>query len=60
MKIINEFKPDAVIGTGDMSGPVVFSAALKESHHNSYEQNAFPGVTKQNFGQVCGRSCHKF
>ncbi|NLM74607.1 MAG: undecaprenyldiphospho-muramoylpentapeptide beta-N-acetylglucosaminyltransferase [Clostridiaceae bacterium] len=48
MKIINEFKPDAVIGTGGyVCGPVVFSAALKKIPTIIHEQNAFPGVTNK-------------
>ncbi|MCX7771774.1 MAG: undecaprenyldiphospho-muramoylpentapeptide beta-N-acetylglucosaminyltransferase [Clostridia bacterium] len=47
-KIIKEFKPDAVIGTGGyVCGPVVFSAALKKIPTLIHEQNAFPGVTNK-------------
>ena len=48
MKILKEFKPDAVIGTGGyVCGPVVFSAALKKIPTIIHEQNAFPGVTNR-------------
>ncbi|NMA67760.1 MAG: undecaprenyldiphospho-muramoylpentapeptide beta-N-acetylglucosaminyltransferase [Clostridiaceae bacterium] len=48
MKILNEYKPDAVIGTGGyVCGPVVFSAALKKIPTIIHEQNAFPGVTNK-------------
>ncbi len=47
-KIFNEFKPDAVIGTGGyVCGPVVFSAALRKMPTIIHEQNAFPGVTNK-------------
>ena len=47
-KIIKEFRPDAVIGTGGyVCGPVVFSATLKKIPTLIHEQNAFPGVTNK-------------
>ncbi|CDF57830.1 undecaprenyldiphospho-muramoylpentapeptide beta-N-acetylglucosaminyltransferase [Thermobrachium celere] len=47
-KIINEFKPDIVIGTGGyVCGPVVMQAALKGIPTIIHEQNAFPGVTNK-------------
>lgn len=47
-KIINEFKPDIVIGTGGyVCGPVVFAAYLKGIKTFIHEQNAFPGVTNK-------------
>lgn len=47
-KIMKEYKPDAVIGTGGyVCGPVVFSAALKNIPTLIHEQNAFPGVTNK-------------
>lgn len=47
-KILKEFRPDAVIGTGGyVCGPVVFSAALKRIPTLIHEQNAFPGVTNR-------------
>lgn len=47
-KILKEFKPDAVIGTGGyVCGPVVISAALKRIPTVIHEQNAFPGVTNK-------------
>lgn len=47
-RIIKEFNPDAVIGTGGyVCGPVVFSCALKKIPCLIHEQNAFPGVTNK-------------
>jgi UDP-N-acetylglucosamine--N-acetylmuramyl-(pentapeptide) pyrophosphoryl-undecaprenol N-acetylglucosamine transferase len=47
-RIINEFKPDAVIGTGGyVCGPVVYSAARRKIPTLIHEQNAFPGITNK-------------
>jgi len=47
-RILKDFKPDAVIGTGGyVCGPVVLSAALKKIPTLIHEQNAFPGVTNK-------------
>lgn len=45
-KIIEDFKPDVVMGTGGyVSGPVVREAARLQYKTITHEQNAFPGVT---------------
>lgn len=47
-KIIKEFKPDIVIGTGGyVSGPVLFCANEKKILTVIHEQNSFPGVTNK-------------
>ena len=47
-KILRDFKPDMVIGTGGyVCGPVVFRAALKKIPTLIHEQNAYPGVTNK-------------
>ncbi|MEY8415604.1 undecaprenyldiphospho-muramoylpentapeptide beta-N-acetylglucosaminyltransferase [Tissierella praeacuta] len=47
-KIINEFKPDVVIGTGGyVCGPVVYIAKKKKIPAMIHEQNAFPGITNK-------------
>ena len=47
-KIIREFRPDVVIGTGGyVSGPVVLAAAKLGIKTMIHEQNAFPGVTNK-------------
>lgn len=47
-KIIKEFKPDVVIGTGGyVCGPVVFIASRMGIPTLIHEQNAFPGVTNR-------------
>lgn len=45
-KIIDDFKPDAVIGTGGyLSGPILLSAQKRKIPTFLHEANAFPGVT---------------
>lgn len=47
-KIIREFKPDIVIGTGGyVCGPVVFIASRMKIPTLIHEQNAFPGATNR-------------
>ncbi|MBE7023260.1 MAG: undecaprenyldiphospho-muramoylpentapeptide beta-N-acetylglucosaminyltransferase [Ruminococcaceae bacterium] len=45
-KIIKEFKPDVVVGTGGyVTGPVLFAAAKMKLPTLVHEANAYPGVT---------------
>ncbi|SDM71794.1 undecaprenyldiphospho-muramoylpentapeptide beta-N-acetylglucosaminyltransferase [Acetanaerobacterium elongatum] len=45
-RLINEFKPDLVLGTGGyVSAPVIMQAASMGVHTLTHEQNAFPGIT---------------
>lgn len=47
-KIIKEFKPDIVIGTGGyVCGPVVYMASKRKIKTLIHEQNAFPGITNK-------------
>lgn len=47
-KIIDEFKPNVIIGTGGyVCGPVVFQGARKNIKTVIHEQNAFPGITNK-------------
>ncbi|HHV45476.1 MAG TPA: undecaprenyldiphospho-muramoylpentapeptide beta-N-acetylglucosaminyltransferase [Tissierellia bacterium] len=47
-RIISEFKPDVVIGTGGyVSGPVVYAASKRNIPSFIHEQNAFPGITNR-------------
>lgn len=47
-KIINEFNPDVVIGTGGyVCGPVVYMATRKKIPTIIHEQNAYPGITNK-------------
>lgn len=44
--IIDEFKPDIVIGTGGyVCGPVLYAAAKRKIPTFVHESNAFPGIT---------------
>lgn len=55
-KIIKDFNPDIVIGTGGyVCGPVVLAAALKKIPTLIHEQNAFPGVTNKLLARVVDR-----
>src|ERR1700747_889643 len=47
-KILNDFKPDVVIGTGGYaSGPMLRAAASKGIPTLIQEQNAYPGITNK-------------
>lgn len=47
-KLIKEFKPDLVLGTGGyVCGPVVLSAHMKKVPTFIHEQNAMPGITNK-------------
>lgn len=46
MKIIRDFKPDAVVGTGGyVTGPVLYAASKMKIPSMVHESNAYPGVT---------------
>lgn len=52
-KIINEFKPDIVVGTGGyVCGPVVLAAHLKKVPTMILEQNVFPGITNKLLSKI--------
>lgn len=47
-KVIKDFKPDIVIGTGGyVCGPVVYMASKLKIPTLIHEQNAFPGITNK-------------
>lgn len=55
-RIIKDFRPDLVIGTGGyVCGPMVMAAALKGIPTAIQEQNAFPGLTNRMLGKVVRR-----
>ncbi|MFA5815170.1 MAG: undecaprenyldiphospho-muramoylpentapeptide beta-N-acetylglucosaminyltransferase [Bacteroidales bacterium] len=57
-RLIREFKPDLVIGTGGFaSGPVLRVAARKNISTLIQEQNSFPGITNRLLAQKVGRIC---
>ncbi len=52
-KIINEFKPSIVVGTGGyVCGPVVLAAHLKKVPTMILEQNVYPGVTNRLLSRI--------
>ncbi|TCO79306.1 undecaprenyldiphospho-muramoylpentapeptide beta-N-acetylglucosaminyltransferase [Marinisporobacter balticus] len=56
IKIIHQFKPDLVIGTGGyVCGPVVFIASLFNIKTVIHEQNVIPGVTNKMLGKFVKR-----
>ncbi|TGE40053.1 undecaprenyldiphospho-muramoylpentapeptide beta-N-acetylglucosaminyltransferase [Desulfosporosinus fructosivorans] len=55
-KILHQFHPDLVIGTGGyVSGPVVLTAALFNIPTLLHEQNALPGITNRVLARVVRR-----
>lgn len=59
-KIIKEFQPDVVIGTGGyVSGSVVYAAKQLKIPTIVHEQNSIPGMTNK-FLQVCNKSSDLF
>lgn len=52
-KVLKEFKPDLVVGTGGyVSGPVVLTSALFGIPTLLHEQNALPGMTNKLLAKV--------
>lgn len=57
-KIINHFKPDAVIGTGGFaSGPLLYVASKKKIPTLILEQNSYPGITNKWLGKTVDVVC---
>lgn len=57
-RILRNFRPDLVIGTGGFaSGPVLRVAARKGIHTLIQEQNSFPGVTNRLLSRQVERIC---
>ncbi|MEL7647788.1 MAG: undecaprenyldiphospho-muramoylpentapeptide beta-N-acetylglucosaminyltransferase [Sedimentibacter sp.] len=53
LKIIKDFKPDIVVGTGGyVCGPVVLAASLRKVPTMIHEQNVFPGITNKLLSKV--------
>ncbi|OQB15684.1 MAG: UDP-N-acetylglucosamine--N-acetylmuramyl-(pentapeptide) pyrophosphoryl-undecaprenol N-acetylglucosamine transferase [Firmicutes bacterium ADurb.Bin193] len=61
VKIIKEFMPDAVIGTGGyVSGPVLAAAARRKIPTLIHEQNVSPGITSMILSQMVDAVCISF
>ena len=57
-KIVNEFKPDVVIGTGGFaSGPLLQIAASKGIPSLIQEQNSYPGITNKLLSKKVEKIC---
>lgn len=60
-KLVKEFDPDVVIGTGGfVSGPVVLAGALKGKPTLIHEQNATPGFTTKTLSKWANVVCSSF
>lgn len=60
-KIIKDFKPDIVVGTGGyVCGPVLFSAWTSKVPTLIHEQNAFAGVTNRILSRLVDRVASSF
>ncbi|MBL7870696.1 MAG: undecaprenyldiphospho-muramoylpentapeptide beta-N-acetylglucosaminyltransferase [Cyclobacteriaceae bacterium] len=56
--IINQFKPDAVIGTGGYaSGPILLAATSKKIPSLVQEQNSYAGLTNKRLGEKVQKVC---
>jgi UDP-N-acetylglucosamine--N-acetylmuramyl-(pentapeptide) pyrophosphoryl-undecaprenol N-acetylglucosamine transferase len=57
-KIVKQFKPDVVIGTGGFaSGPTLFVASKKGIPTLIQEQNSFPGITNKLLSKKVAKIC---
>jgi UDP-N-acetylglucosamine--N-acetylmuramyl-(pentapeptide) pyrophosphoryl-undecaprenol N-acetylglucosamine transferase len=55
-KIIKDFKPDVVVGTGGyVSWPVLSAAAKQKIPAVIHEQNAFPGITTKTLAKIADK-----
>jgi len=56
LRIVRDWRPDVVIGTGGyVCGPVVLASALSGVPTLIHEQNAFPGITNRVLSRFAGR-----
>jgi UDP-N-acetylglucosamine--N-acetylmuramyl-(pentapeptide) pyrophosphoryl-undecaprenol N-acetylglucosamine transferase len=61
LKIIREFKPDAVVGVGGYaSGPLLYAASLKSIPYLIQEQNSYAGITNKWLGKKAKKICVAF
>lgn len=60
-KIIKDFKPDCIIGTGGyVSAPVVYAGAKKKYKTIIHEQNSVPGMTNKFLSKHCTKIAISF
>jgi len=61
MKLIEEFKPDVVVGVGGYaSGPLLYAASLKGIPYLIQEQNSYAGITNKWLGKNAAKICVAF
>jgi UDP-N-acetylglucosamine--N-acetylmuramyl-(pentapeptide) pyrophosphoryl-undecaprenol N-acetylglucosamine transferase len=61
IKIIKEFKPDAVVGVGGYaSGPILYAASFKGIPYLIQEQNSYAGITNKWLGKKAKKICVAF
>lgn len=61
MKLIADFKPDAVVGVGGYaSGPLLYAAKLKGIPYLIQEQNSYAGITNKLLGKGAAKICVAF
>lgn len=61
MQLINDFKPNVVVGVGGYaSGPLLYAASLKGIPYLIQEQNSYAGVTNKWLGKKASKICVAF
>lgn len=61
MKLIDDFKPNAVVGVGGYaSGPLLYAASLKGIPYLIQEQNSYAGITNKWLGKKAAKICVAF
>lgn len=61
MKLIDDFKPNAVVGVGGYaSGPLLYAAKLKGIPYLIQEQNSYAGITNKMLGGGAAKICVAF
>jgi UDP-N-acetylglucosamine--N-acetylmuramyl-(pentapeptide) pyrophosphoryl-undecaprenol N-acetylglucosamine transferase len=61
LKIIKDFRPDAVVGVGGYaSGPLLYAASLKGIPYLIQEQNSYAGMTNKYLGKKAQKICVAF
>ncbi len=61
MNLIDEFKPNAVVGVGGFaSGPLLYAAKLKGIPYLIQEQNSYAGITNKLLGKGAAKICVAF
>jgi UDP-N-acetylglucosamine--N-acetylmuramyl-(pentapeptide) pyrophosphoryl-undecaprenol N-acetylglucosamine transferase len=61
MKLIEDFKPNAVVGVGGYaSGPLLYAASIKKIPYLIQEQNSYAGITNKFLGKGAAKICVAF